>query len=175
MAAEQWYLFGGVLVTPARGVFSSGSVSKVATTGEFSSLAAAQAYARATWGGSTTYKVLGIGDSLPSELEDIFAGATHSEVVINGPYATQADAEQALDTGIAGAGTSTATSSGTDTQGPSLGSWEQALTTLAGDVGQRNFWLRVAKGAVGILLIAIGIYQLSGAGKAVKAVAKTAL
>lgn len=165
MASGDWYLFGGVLISPASGILGSAGITKVATTGQFSSLSAAQAYARATWGGSTTYKVLGVGDSLPSELEDIFANATHSEVVINGPYATQADAETALATGVAGAGTSTTTSSGTDVQGPSIGSWEKAIEDLVSDIQDKDTWIRVAKIIVGGVLLIIGLAQLTGASK----------
>lgn len=156
-----WYLFGGVLITPASGILSNGGITKVSATGQFASLAAAQAYARSTWGGRTTYKFLGVGDSLPSELEDIFDNATHSEVLINGPYATQAAAQQALATGVAGPGTSTATSSGTDTQGPNV-SGLTAIGQFFTHLGEANTWVRVAEVLVGLILITTGFARITG-------------
>ncbi len=164
-----WYGFTGFV--QGGNYFIGSGLTHVEQTGQYSSESAALAYAKKTWGGQTTYKFLGVEDSAVSEAEDLLSSSGRGTVLVSGPYATQAEAGNFVQTEQAGAGATTENTNSTDTQGPSLGSWETALRNLLGDLGDKNTWIRVAKVAAGGVLLIIGLAQLTGTGKVIEDVA----
>jgi hypothetical protein len=76
---------------------------------------------------------------------------------------------------IGALGTDTAASeTGIDTASI-LPSWASGLTGLLSDLTSENIWLRVAKIAVGSVMIIVGLLGITGADKAVATAAKGAL
>jgi hypothetical protein len=92
---------------------------------------------------------------------------------VAGPFQTKADAEN-WQTGANTAGNSPGSVTGGVTDALAKATGIDAIGTFFNDLEQGNTWLRIAEGALGIILIAVALAKLTGADNVIAKTATTA-
>lgn len=92
---------------------------------------------------------------------------------INGPYATQAQANAAIPA-IQKASPAPGAAAQLEGAAGLPASWEQAVIDAYGTLTSSGTWVRVAKVAIGGVLVIVGLARLTGAGQVIESAAKAA-